>query len=70
MFPAGNMFWGRVAAVKNIFDIDYVEADFPEEAGQTDGTIMHAIERLWIPVAENNGYTYQLTRSVLDNCPL
>lgn len=70
LFPAGNMFWGRVAALKDVFEISYLDTDFPEEAGQIDGTIMHAIERIWIPVADKNGYTYQLTRSVLDNCSL
>ena len=70
LFPAGDMFWARTSAVQDLFQVDYTEADFPEESGQVDGTLMHAIERLWLYVAQYNGYTYQVTRSVLDNCPL
>lgn len=70
LFPAGNMFWARTSAVQDLFRIDYAPADFPEEGGQVDGTLMHAIERLWLYVAQYNGYTCQTTRSVLDNCPL
>lgn len=66
IFPAGTMFWGRVSAVKNLFDLDLSEIDFPKEAGQTDGTYMHAIERLWVCIAEQNGYTYCMTRNVAD----
>lgn len=55
-FPAGNMFWGRVEAVKNIFEYNFKYKDFPEEIGQLDGTIMHAIERSWCKIAKINGY--------------
>ena len=57
-FPAGDMFWVRVKAVKEIFDYDWEWSDFPNEEGQVDGTIMHAIERSWSILAENNGYKY------------
>ncbi|MBQ3010928.1 MAG: hypothetical protein IJD81_07020 [Oscillospiraceae bacterium] len=61
IFPAGTMFWARTAAVKPLFDIAYdSEVPVPEESGQVDGTIMHAIERLWLLVAERNGYTYRV----------
>ena len=59
-FPAGTMFWARTAAVKNLFDIDFSVVNVPEETGQIDGTIMHAIERLWLFIAEMNGYTYRM----------
>ncbi|MBR4036221.1 MAG: glycoside hydrolase family 99-like domain-containing protein, partial [Oscillospiraceae bacterium] len=67
IFPAGNMFWARTAAVKDVFEINYKDSDFPEESGQVDGTIMHAIERIWLYVAEENGYKYQLIRNVQDD---
>lgn len=70
LFPAGNMFWGRVSAVQDVFQIDFQDSDFPEEGDQVDGTTMHAIERLWLLVAAANGMTYQETRSVFDNRPL
>jgi len=69
MFPAGNMFWARTDAVKEIFEVDYVDADFPDEGAQVDGTLMHAIERLWLYVAQANGYGYQTIRNLSDNRP-
>jgi lipopolysaccharide biosynthesis protein len=35
---------------------DWKIDDFPEEAGQSDGTIMHALERLIPTVANYNGF--------------
>ncbi len=55
-FPAGDMFWGRVEAVRNIFEYGFKYKDFPKEQGQLDGTIMHAIERSWCKIAKVNGY--------------
>lgn len=57
VFPVGNMFWARVDAILPFFSHIQI-SDFPKEKGQIDGTIAHAIERLWVYVAEYNGYTY------------
>ena len=70
MFPAGNMFWGRTDALRQMFEIDIPETEIPEEKGQLDGTIMHGIERLWLYLADSNGYTYLQVRSLTDNRPL
>lgn len=56
-FPAGNMLWVRVDAVKQLFENNLKWSDFPEENGQMDGTLMHAIERAWNYIAMANGYT-------------
>ncbi len=57
VFPVGNMFWAKVEAVLPFFS--YLSAcDFPRERGQVDGTLAHAVERLWVYVAEYCGYTY------------
>ena len=56
-FPAGDMFWGRVSALKQIFNQQFTLNDFPEEQGQIDGTMMHAIERSWCHLAKYNGFT-------------
>ncbi len=69
-FIAGNMLWGRVKAVSQLFDCHLQPEDFPEELGQLDGTIMHAIERLWLILAKENGYDYLITRSLFDDRPL
>ena len=70
MFPAGDMFWMRTKAVQNMFNTAAFSDMIPEESGQIDGTVMHAIERSWLYLAENNGYTYAITRSIIDNRPL
>jgi tetratricopeptide (TPR) repeat protein len=56
VFPAGSMFWYRPAALKGLLSKDWKIDDFPEEAGQSDGTIMHALERLIPTVANSNGF--------------
>ena len=57
-FPAGNMFWARISAIYQIFNIN-IEKKFPNELGQLDFTIMHAIERIWTYLAKLNGYYYK-----------
>ena len=50
------MFWARVDAILPLFT-NNLSDNFPNEKGQADGTIAHAIERLWVYTAEYNGYT-------------
>ncbi|BDM24263.1 methyltransferase domain-containing protein [Pseudomonas sp. LRP2-20] len=45
-FPAGSMFWARGDALRPLFDANITITDFVEEAGQTDGTFAHCLERL------------------------
>lgn len=45
-FPAGGMFWARTSALRGILEVDWKYDDFPDESGQIDGTMQHAIERL------------------------
>jgi lipopolysaccharide biosynthesis protein len=45
-FPAGGMFWFRPAAIAPILDSNFTYSDFPEESGQVDETLHHALERL------------------------
>ena len=57
-FPIGNMFWSRVSAVHQIFELN-ISDQFPTEKWQTDFTIMHAIERFWLFLVKINGYYYK-----------
>lgn len=45
-YPAGSMFWARMTGLRALFDAGILLSDFPEEAGQTDGTLAHCLERL------------------------
>ena len=55
-FPSGSMFWARTAALRPLLDLHLGFDDFPEELGQTDGTLAHAIERLYFLVCEQAGF--------------
>jgi lipopolysaccharide biosynthesis protein len=47
-FPAGSMFWFRPDALDALFNKSWHLSDFPEECGQIDETIMHAVERCFL----------------------
>ena len=58
VFPLGDMFWAKSKAIYQIFN---VKLKFPEELGQTNETIMHAIERLLLYLVKLNWYLYKTT---------
>lgn len=57
-FPSGSMFWGRTDALNPLLESKLQFLDFPEEAGQIDGTIAHAIERSLLMIVESRGYEW------------
>lgn len=57
-FPSGSMFWARSAALRPLLDLGLSFADFSDEHGQTDGTLAHAIERLYFLVCEQAGFDW------------
>jgi len=57
-FPSGSMFWARMAALKPLRDLKLSFDDFAEETGQTDGTLAHAIERLYFFTCEKAGFKW------------
>lgn len=61
-FPSGSMFWGRSDAVKKILDLHLTYDDFPEEKGQIDGTLAHAIEHAFLLFAEGAGFSWVKTK--------
>lgn len=57
-FPSGSMFWARSAALKPLLDLKLSFDDFAPESGQSDGTMAHAIERLYFHACEVAGYRW------------
>jgi GT2 family glycosyltransferase len=57
-FPSGSMFWARSAALKPLLDLNLTFEDFPPEQAQTDGTLAHAIERLFYIACEHAGFSW------------
>lgn len=55
-FPSGTMFWARLAALSPLLDAHLPEAEFEAEAGQIDGTLAHAIERMVGIAADAAGF--------------
>ena len=55
-FPAGNMFWAKTKAIYQIFNVRF---RYPKELNQTNETIMHGIERIWLYLVKLNGYYYK-----------
>lgn len=62
VFPYGNMFWYRPAALKPLWCIPWAPADMPEEPIPTHGTLLHALERLPVYVAWDQGYDFRIAR--------
>ncbi|THD08638.1 glycoside hydrolase family 99-like domain-containing protein [Rhodanobacter lindaniclasticus] len=55
-FIAGTMFWARPAALRVLLDAHLGVTDFDAEAGQLDGTLAHAIERVFSLAATAAGF--------------
>lgn len=68
-FPAGSMFWARSSTLKPLLDLDLSFEDFPEETGQTDGSLAHAIERLYFYACEKAGFRWMRVGHAADIRP-
>lgn len=55
----GNCFWARYDALKQLFELYYDYVDFNREPMPGDGTLSHALERIYGYVAASNGYYTQ-----------
>lgn len=61
-FPAGSMFWAKVSALKPLLELSLTLEEFDQENGQTDHTVMHAIERSFTHICLAQGYPVALLR--------
>lgn len=55
-FTFGNVFWCRTKALKPLYNHKFTYEDFPKEPMASDGTISHAIERIYPYAAQSEGY--------------
>ncbi|MFZ2540212.1 MAG: rhamnan synthesis F family protein, partial [Gallionella sp.] len=60
-FPVGTMFWARPEGMKILFDMHLNWGDYPEEPVPYDGSLLHAIERLFGIFSTHSGGTILLT---------
>ena len=68
--PMGSMFWARSKALKPLLDLHLKYDDFPEEKGQTDGTLQHTIERFIVLCALKQGMTARALRDAPQSATL
>lgn len=54
--PLGTMFWFRPEALKPLFAHDWTYEEFPKEPNKTDGTLLHAVERVYPFAVQEAGY--------------
>jgi lipopolysaccharide biosynthesis protein len=57
-FPAGSMFWFKPKALEQLFKLRLKTEDFPQGRRiRRNGTLAHAIERLFVLIAEKQGFS-------------
>ncbi len=57
-FPSGSMFWARTSALRPVLEAGLTFRDFPFENKQEDGTMAHAIERLYFHICNKAGFDW------------
>jgi lipopolysaccharide biosynthesis protein len=69
-FFEGSMFWVRPAALAALTSLQLTANDYEPEAGQLDGALHHALERMFTLAAWRGGYTvHALTGETLQPGP-
>lgn len=54
--PWGGMFWVRGKAMTSLLRKNWDYSDFPEEPVKPDGTVLHALERMYPMIVQDAGY--------------
>jgi hypothetical protein len=57
IFPLGNMFWARIDAIKQFFELDPKKI-LKSEPIPIDGSYIHALERVTPHLVQKNGYKF------------
>ena len=60
-FPVGTMFWARTAVLKPLIDLNLQWEDYPEEPVPVDGSLLHALERVFGIMPGMMGYRTVVT---------
>jgi lipopolysaccharide biosynthesis protein len=68
-FVAGSMFWCRLGALAPLFDAPLSAGDFNPEAGQVDGTMAHAVERVVTLVVAQGGFDMTTAAELIGEDP-
>lgn len=55
LVPFGSMFWLRKGALNELIERDLPECFFPKEPLPADGSVLHALERMYSMIAQNAG---------------
>lgn len=56
LFASGSMYYVRLAAIRELTDLDIEIDQFEKESGQTDGTLAHAFERVVASAVRSSGF--------------
>ncbi len=59
-FPIGTMFWARPAAIEPLLNLQYTWK-YPEKPVPSDGSILHALERIMPFIVSNQGFIHATT---------
>jgi lipopolysaccharide biosynthesis protein len=60
-FPVGTMFWARTRALEPFLKLNLQWENYPEEPLPYDGSMLHAMERLFPQVSESQGLRVAVT---------
>jgi hypothetical protein len=68
-FAAGSMYWLKPAVLASIRELNLVADDFDLEAGQSDGTTAHALERIIGLLTQDQGLSIATQAELLGDSP-
>lgn len=63
-YPAGSMFWFRPQSLWPLISGDVVEELFESENSQYNGTMAHAVERMFHLIAQKQGFETKIIRNI------